>query len=298
MMRSSPPASRGRIITWDDAHLVSSFDKPSRSVTYHLYTLWLFNRSDIKTIILPQTTFAISATLAGPTVSAALGPSTGLGQLLTRVNKPWRPLPSQRLSISEAFWLRIIWVPVACIIAYPLGGLLPSLWMVCASMLHDDSGLLNRYTMAKNFCNSIGITCFSFGATIVLGGLSASELTARAWTWIAITAAIVLTTVHVQDLADVVGDRACGRLTVPIVWGEAAARLTAAAGVVMWSLLCPWFWQIRSYAVYGAVMTGALAICIAMLPQRSERADKIAWKLWCGWMAILYLLPAISIVSS
>jgi 4-hydroxybenzoate polyprenyltransferase len=57
--------------------------------------------------------------------------------------------------------------------------------------------------------------------------------------------AVICTTVHVQDLADVEGDRQMGRQTVAIYLGQNVTRTTIAIFLVLWSLVLPWVWGVN-----------------------------------------------------
>jgi 1,4-dihydroxy-2-naphthoate octaprenyltransferase len=72
------------------------------------------------------------------------------------------------------------------------------------------------------------------------------------YTWTILVSAVIFTTMHVQDLKDVVGDRARGRCTAPIVLGRQIAAYTIAVPVIVWSTVCPWFWAVP---IWGGVGT-------------------------------------------
>ena len=124
-------------------------------ITYHLYTIWLFTYSDIKTIVIPKTVFgslsAMAATSFG--ISASTAPTTS--EVIQRIpttlfwvwitllpfaidnqrdansvaedtiNKPWRVMPSRRLSPKEAKRLMICLYAVSITSSWWIGGFLP-----------------------------------------------------------------------------------------------------------------------------------------------------------------------------
>lgn len=56
-----------------------------RSLSFHLYTLFLFTKSDFKTVIFPQSIFAIAVALSGAAVSPRPYSGTYISAVLLRV---------------------------------------------------------------------------------------------------------------------------------------------------------------------------------------------------------------------
>lgn len=113
----------------------------SRSLAFHLHTMYLFLCSDFKIIVVPQTVVGCSQALASSIVFAS-SPST-IYDVLCRIpllaswlalttitfnvanqrlpasiledpiNKPWRPMPSGRLSPDGARCLLLALVPIS-----------------------------------------------------------------------------------------------------------------------------------------------------------------------------------------
>ena len=111
-----------------------------------------------------------------------------------------------------------------------------------------------------------------------------------AYRWLAIIAAIVTTTMQVQDMEDQEGDRVRGRTTMPLLLGDTATRYVIAVTVPAWSFLCPAYWRLDAW---GFILPGALGVWIARrtLLTRSVSKDEKTWKLWNSWMVVLYVLP-------
>ncbi|KAG1738120.1 uncharacterized protein EDB91DRAFT_1237797 [Suillus paluster] len=182
---------------------MSSFPATTlRSALRHVETAWLFTRTDFKTIIFPVMLFA---TVVSPrhdplALSCSLcwlwfhlfqfnvsNQSHGVHE--DAVNKPWRPLPSGRISIKDA----------------------PSVMFTVLMVAHDDFHLCD-HPIFKNFCNNGFYMTLELGASLVMCRTTIQALYC--------SALVILLTIHAQDFADVVGDRKSGRRTLPIVAPE------------------------------------------------------------------------------
>lgn len=129
----------------------------TRKWAFHLRSIWLFTFSDLKTIVLPSTTFGLvnglAVSLNSGTLPSVTPQSLGPHQIVIRtllvtfwvwinllpfaienqrqpssirgdlVNKPWRALPSGRLSPQVAKRLTIVLYPLAVIVSSFLGNL-------------------------------------------------------------------------------------------------------------------------------------------------------------------------------
>jgi 4-hydroxybenzoate polyprenyltransferase len=87
------------------------------------------------------------------------------------MNKPWRPVPSGRISVRDCRALRWTVVIVSWGLSY-LSGFSVVTTSVLFSMLviaHDDFRL-SDYAISKNLCNAGGYASFELGATLVLCG--------------------------------------------------------------------------------------------------------------------------------
>ncbi|RFU74505.1 prenyltransferase [Trichoderma arundinaceum] len=205
------------------------------------------------------------------------------------VNKPWRPLPSHRLTQEQARDWLIVAIAAAVGSSIFLGGYTASVTLMLFIWMYNDLDGSNSGIWIRNALNAGGLMCFSWGA---LATLSGGQLLPRAFTWILVTGAIIMTTVHAQDLPDIEGDMARGRLTVPLLYGETAARVSLAAMVMFWSVVCPLFWDASAWGWAASTSIGSVMSVLA-LQKRGQQCDEVVWKLWCLWIAALYLLPAL-----
>ncbi|VUC21559.1 unnamed protein product [Clonostachys rosea] len=299
----------------------------------YAYSLWLFTFSDLKTIVLPSTVFGLANARAvrlyhgdynHDTASSWTGESMLRLPLVLfwlwihllpftvsnqrdvksieedRINKPWRPLPSGRLSRREAGFIIVTAYTLAQLYSLWLGtGLVQGAILVLLGTWYNNLGGADCNPFVRNLINSLGYTCFLTGALeaaanqplffLVLSQSTPFSLAPMA-SWVAIIAGIVFTTVHSQDMYDQAGDAARQRRTVPLVIGDAPARWMLAVCMVVWGILCPIFWDAATLArVVCAVLAGAVALRSLVL--RDVDSDKRTFVVWNSWMAVVYALP-------
>ena len=282
------------------------------------YTLWLFNRSDLKTVVFPQMAFGVFSALSGTRLTTNAAPTipevaarlprlafwvwsnllleTIANQRLPSsviedsVNKPWRPLPSARLTPLQARRLLVAMFPLVSIASFFLGGLQETMALQAFSFIYNDLDGANRSFIIRNILNAGGIACFSIGASKVATGYPRHTINQRAYIWTVLLSTVISSTVHTQDLADMEGDRRRARRTIPLLYGEDVARWSIAVMVTSWSILCPLFWRSN---VFGCFLTLGVGCCLSVCVTRFRniRADEIAWQSWCAWMMVLYSLP-------
>jgi hypothetical protein len=305
-----------------------------RHLLYNVHTLWLFTASDFKTTLAPSIMFAVLHHSAAPifglrqeeiSFQSMIVPITVTllwiwvhllafcvsnqrlqGSVLedTR-NKPWRPLPSKRLTIVTASRLCRLVHPLAVGLSLYLGGLPQSLGLVVFGYGYNDLGGGDRSIFFRNTLNAGGFTCFVSGALEVLsqssrkfGDYSVEKYSDEGrftslGSWLAIIAAVVATTVQVQDLPDQVGDGERNRKTIPLVLGDGLARWTVSVPMAAWGLACPRYWHLSGYAtaVFGGL---AFTVAVRTLIWRNISADRMTFLIWNLWMVNLYLLPLLS----
>lgn len=281
----------------------------------HLATLFLFTKSDLKTVIAPQSVFAISIVLCTTAqqydvkllmeriplmigwiwfhllienISNQRMPQSILED---KGNKPWRPVASGRITPESAATLLRILIPSALLLSTSLGSITPSATLLVMIWLYNDLQCDSVGIVHRNILNAAGLACFGWGALSVLVG-GVFERADLLLQWTLMTAAAVATTVHVQDLPDVVGDRTRGRQTMPLVYGENLARWSAAVLIPAWSYACLLFWQ-PSMTISAGLLAFSGMISLLTVVRRDQYASALAWKLWCVWVSCLYLLPMV-----
>ncbi|TDZ20850.1 Fumagillin beta-trans-bergamotene synthase [Colletotrichum orbiculare MAFF 240422] len=282
---------------------------------YHLKTAFLFSKSDIKTVLIPQTIFIVSAVFANEPLTTK--PDLAITDVLKRLplavlwiwmnlvicgisnqrlpdsiledehNKPWRPIAAKRLTPAQAQNLLLALMPLAMGVSLVVGGLTPTVTMMALLYMYNDLDGSSVNIWARNAINTGGIMCFGAGALQVLSG---AELVPRGWVWIGLTGAAIATTVQALDFMDVEGDRARGRQTIPLIYGQGVARGGLAAAAALWSVVCAAFWDLSMYAWFAPVFVGVSMALMTVL-RRDDKANVAVAKLWCLWMSVLYVLP-------
>ncbi|KAI0036392.1 UbiA prenyltransferase family, partial [Vararia minispora EC-137] len=275
-----------------------------------IYTALLFTWTDYKTIFIPVLAFASG--LAPPSNVMSLArcctwvwfhlllcnvSNQALGKDEDALNRPWRPLPSGRVSVEQARRLRALLAAscpaVSFVHSTALGAV--SAALVLTTFVYDECKL-SKHPLGKNFCNVFGYTTFQAGATLLLNKyillldpVRAGILDADALSAIALAGATIFTTIQLQDFPDVVGDAAAGRVTLPIYAPEHSRWLTIGA-LLAWSFVLGSFWAIGAAGMAVLLMLGAVvgARCVCL---RSPAADIATYRLYGVWLVATFLLP-------
>ena len=319
-----------RTMTTTHAATVSAYLSPSLhrlmsvvvACTYHAYSLWLFTLSDLKTIVGPGFVFGVTNALAGAEYGLK-SPEEGInGALLhrlplillyvwinllpfaisnqissdaikeDRINKPWRTLPSGRMTPEQAEPLMLAFYLFALGLSSMTGGLKQSATLVIIGTWYNHFAGADSSCLVRNLINALGYVCFTSGAMEVALGFPLPVET-RLVEWFGVIAAVIFTTVHLQDMYDQLGDRIRGRKTVPLIIGDGPARWMTAITMIFWSYLCPRFWN-SAMAVTALSVLLANTVAARCLLLRTIEADRLTFKLWNLWMTLVFLLPLLS----
>ncbi len=105
-------------------------------------------------------------------------------------------------------------------------------------------------------------------------GQRESEVDSTGCIAVALSAGIILTTIHTQDYKDVLGDAAAGRVTLPIAH-PVASRVVTAFILVAWSWGVSLTWQLDGItaAVMGVL---ALVVGVSFVARRDAHADVVS----------------------
>ena len=204
------------------------------------------------------------------------------------INKPFRPLPSGRITTPGATRLLLLGIPLVSLLSIYLGAAQETVLLTCLNWMYNELGGSDDY-IGRSILLSATYACYCAGSVQVALGPEYTMHRA-AYQWIAIIAGVIFTTLHVQDLKDQAGDSARGRKTLPLVLGDQPARWTVAVPVLVWSILCPSFWSLQGIS-FATTMALGLGVAVRVIWMRGVEADWFTWKLWCLWHTFLYLLP-------
>ncbi|RYC57894.1 hypothetical protein CHU98_g8304 [Xylaria longipes] len=299
----------------------------SRSCLYHAYSIWLFTRSDLKTIVIPTALFGVFNSIflslhAEPELDAHwprllwrqavvvlfwvwinLLPFTIDNQrrnkaiLEDRLNKPWRTMPSGRMTPMEAKILMLCLYVIALCLSIKIGGTKQCLGLMLLGSMYNELELADRSWFSRNAINALGFFCFTSGALDVALPTSVQVPPAaqtQVFSWLGVIAGVVFSTVQLQDMADQAGDCLRHRMTMPLALGDSPTRWLTAVSMATWSVLCPRFWDL---GIGSCLIFGGLGSFIAYrtLAYRSVLADEQTFLLWNIWIAMLYSFPLLAV---
>lgn len=289
------------------------------SFLHFVGTFWLFTESDFATFVVPDTVFGIFGALAGPLLTKNAAPD--LLVILARVplvllynwanllifdlanqrlpeaveedawNKPWRPLPSGRITVPQTRRLLLASLPVVLVINWSLGVWEETALLFALTWMYNDLKGGEEDFIVRNLIIGFAFGLYNGGALRIACGIN-DCITASGYSWVVLISCVIFTTMQVQDLKDLAGDKARGRRSAPLVLGDAASRWTIAVPVVVWSVVCPLFLRVGPLGYLVTFALGAVIVARIFI-WRNIDADRKTWKLWTAWTALLYLLPVI-----
>ena len=219
-----------------------------------------------------------------------------------RMNHPDRPLPAGRITVRQARTLRWMMIPL-CLLwsaAYGPRTLLTSFGVALFMLAYNECGGARGHWLVRNGLNAIGYALAEAGATLVTcaflsvfgstgvapGGSNScasigqneSEADGTTWTSIALSAGIILTTIHAQDYKDIQGDIAAGRVTLPIAYPMLSRPATAFLLIGWsWGIFRTWHLDDATAAVMGVL---SLVVGTSFVVRTDSRADKISFYLY------------------
>lgn len=290
----------------------------------HLETLYLFVASDLKTTVLPATIFALVATFSGSLLTNYTPPVlplslsqftinilksllwTILSLLLFNLsnqrlpnsiledtlNKPYRPLPSHRITPTTARRLLLCLLSINILLAhFLLGARNELLFLIALTWAYNDLAGGDEHFLVRHILNALGFCTFGAGAAAVCVG-SGRGLNSTAYLWLLFIGIVITCTIQFQDMEDQEGDSLRDRKTMPLVIGDAKTRKINAIAIVLFSIAAPVFWGKLSWGWF--VGLGGLGGAIAwrcLVGEYGVKRDKATFRLWCVWLVVLYLLP-------
>ncbi|KAK5662713.1 hypothetical protein OQA88_8629 [Cercophora sp. LCS_1] len=290
------------------------------SLSYHAYTVWLFTYSSHKDTVYPSAAFATSTALstsfsfAPPTSFLSVTSSILLALfwawlalfffslhnqhhpdsvLEDKINKPWRPLPSGRITTFQTRVLLACYYPVWFGISHHLGAIRQCIGLTVLTWYYCELGGCQQGGFARNILNAMGYSCFFAGALQAFVGTGYNVYEGKPLVWLVMICSLIFTTIHAQDFRDEKGDRARGRQTVQTTLGDRASRWVIVVMAVMWSVAIPRVLGL-GWAVMGVLLSlaGVLSFfTLRCLWERTAERDCFAYKVWIGWFVACILAP-------
>ncbi|ESK90541.1 integral membrane protein [Moniliophthora roreri MCA 2997] len=270
----------------DDMSIIQS----AKKLGYCLHTLFLFTRSDWKTMMFPVSTFAA---IAGPVTSfekyflMLFWVWTHLLQFNCAnqaysgdediVNKPWRPVPARRITPENTMRLRWTLFPLNLAFSYSIGTpvLYTTMFLTFAEYLYNEMGCSN-HPVLKNVLNVAGYGGFKMGATLIASlGLQLDDIALQALT---LSCSVIFTTIHAQDFPDYEGDRLAGRHTLPILYPK-GARVYITAILVGWSVALSMLWNLGAVCSIVYIAVGSF-IAWRFFTKREVKQDEKTYLLY------------------
>lgn len=306
--------------TW---HMLGSV---AMSVHASLRIIWGFTESDFPTFIVPNSAFGVLAALAAtPLVDTSEPPPSWLSVLQNfpavllfnwwhalifdlshqwspqsvaedRLNKPWRPIPSGKITGDQTRRIILAIIPLSLALNYYLNVWDQGIVIHVITWLYNDLGACDDWFFIRDLCTASAFAMFNSGALKIASGChllpeDQCSVNGPGRVWTGIISAIIFTTMQVQDLKDQEGDRLRKRKTVVLLFGEGVSRGSVAFFVLVWSLVCGYFWgpSLRTFAI--SMLPAAVVIWKVMKSGCTKTEDRRTWQLWSLWLIFLYALP-------
>ena len=254
---------------------------------------WRITSSDFATFVIPNSIFGVGCALAGPPLVSV--PNHSIQDVLYRipavvlfnysnllvfnlanqrlweasqedkVNKPWRPVPSGRMTRTDIRQAMQIIIPLVLAgnhyllnVGAETACILTGTWVYNDLKASEDGMFLRNAIVALAFGT---YNWTSVKVAIGGGGSSPAKITSLGYNWVLMNAAVIFTTVHMQDMADVAGDKSRGRHTIPIRLGQSVARWSLAILILVWGPTYALYWD-KTLAAIPAVGLGTHVECI------------------------------------
>ncbi|KAL1751273.1 UbiA prenyltransferase family-domain-containing protein [Schizophyllum commune] len=247
--------------------------RQSANIAAFAYTMFLFLKSDIGTVILPTMSLGISL-IGVPEAHAflegliwvilhllafdvshsctCLAPYTKIiGLEEDRLSKPHRPIAAGRISVQTSQRLHIVLTVASLLVSMRRGLLVHSASFFVLITMYNDGNLSSSWIMKSGIiavcigilCSGV-VACFDHDRPLSLTSMHA----------VILTVLIQATTLHAQDFRDMAGDAVIGRKTLPMILPRALARWGIGILLLTWSTILVAFWDLPAGAtlvLYG-----------------------------------------------
>ncbi|MFB2970608.1 UbiA family prenyltransferase [Aerosakkonema sp. BLCC-F183] len=294
--------------------LLALSKKIYRSLRHEVCLSWQFISGDISASIVPGLLFMMAAWKTHPTNAVDFLMVLGRGivyfwlyivpfcisnQIVgieeDRINKPHRPLVKGSVSLLGAKVRLVVSMVLFGLVGWWFGVLeWALLWQGCIFLHNLGSG--SKHWITKNLFMGEGAL-----AQLAAAWQLVTPITSIAWQWILVVAGVWLFLAAIQDLRDIDGDRAIGRNTFPIAFGETTSRVVLTSGfgllpfVIHFALMVPagLTWNVILCDIVLAVISFTIAARIVSF--RLPKADHYSYMLFTYWFCSV-LVCAIAVI--
>ncbi|KAJ8080310.1 hypothetical protein PM082_017143 [Marasmius tenuissimus] len=211
------------------------------------------------------------------------------------LNRPWRPLPSGRISGPQATILRYLLIPGCFLLSIHISvnATAASTWLAIAFFLYDDMGFAAHW-YSKNVMNSLGYLGFEYGATCIMA--PAGLLRPEARLSLLTSPLIILTTVHAQDFSDIEGDKALGRCTLPVSF-PTFSKILVCVGVPMWTFFLLHLWCFNIFPALGLALL-SMTVSLRFYMSQTPKEFSTSYVLYNVWLLAVHAVPSIGHIST
>ncbi|KAF8870377.1 UbiA prenyltransferase family-domain-containing protein [Infundibulicybe gibba] len=268
---------------------------------------FLFTRSDLKTVVLPVTVFSAVSKMNSATYSHQY---MGMSILWTWIhllhfcisnqvssitedaaNKPWRPIPSGRITPSQASMIQWLLGPFCVFISLYWNVSYASTALLLATWMYNDCGLHDHW-LGKSSLTSIGYMSFNLGAAMISNSEKSGDTAFHTTKSFLVMGLVILTTAHAGDFSDIVGDQRMKRQTLPLTYPK-MARVSLAVSLSLWSIYGWYYYGGRSnlwlfFPLFGIILAWRFWAF------RFPRDDQTSANMYQMWLAVMHLLLACS----
>lgn len=90
---------------------------------------------------------------------------------------------------------------------------------------------------------------------------------------------VIVSSIHLQDLQDEIGDRAMGRKTFPILLGQTVTRSSVIVFIMIWTIYFPVVWRVSGiFRWYLNTLGGCISIRVWYLRRKVD--DEKSYRLY------------------
>ncbi|KAI1112536.1 UbiA prenyltransferase family [Nemania sp. NC0429] len=200
------------------------------------------------------------------------------------INKPDRPLLTNSISLLSAKIRFYIGLAAWLAYSYALGTHVWTLvWVADIFASWKYSVGLSQFGPTKDLSITVGLIAQLMAAWHIGG----SDPTVG-WPWVKVLSVWMFPTIGIQDIRDVPGDLAAGRLTTAILLGDIKARIYHSAGLVVFGYIYIFRWLLYTRydasAVTAASAVAALTawVVFRLFAWRSIESDRLTYRYYMG----------------